>query len=325
MNPRSTIDRRSLLAGAACMLALPGAWAQAQKPLRLVAAGPAGATADAIARLLAEELGKVLGRRVIVDPRAGGAGMIAVNELLAAPADGSTLLVGVNSLVSEIPHIVKVNRDMFREITPMAELARGGLVLVGNPEVPAGNLKELVAYARQRPGQINYASYSAGTLSHVLGLLLNEAAGIQLVHVPYKGSTAAMTDVVAGHTQLMFDAMTTALPMIRGGRVKAYAISTPERSPLLPDVPTFAELGYSSLTATGWMGLWCSGAMPADVQQPLLAAVRTAMASPSFGERLRTLGFDLGRSRTSGELSKDLHADHERVGRVLKAIGFKPE
>ena len=259
---------------------------------------PPGVLADLIARLIADALARKLGQTAIVEPKPGAAGALAVSDLIQSPHDGHTLLVGVNSLVSEIPHIVKLRIDMARELRPLAELARGGLVLVANPSFPARTLAELIAYAKAHPGQLNVASYSPGTLSHVLGLLLNRAAGIELQHVGYKGSTPALSDVMGGHVPLMFDGIGTSLPLLRAGKLKAFAVSTPKRSPVLPEVPTFTELGYPTLEA---------------------------LAQPSVRERLLELGFEVGAPRSVDEMIAGLRADSERVGAVLKAIGFKPE
>jgi tripartite-type tricarboxylate transporter receptor subunit TctC len=321
-------NRRSLLAAAA--LGALGVAAHAQqgfpsKPLRVIAAGPAGATADLIARLVTEPLAKELGQTAIVEPKPGAAGAIAVNDLLQAPHDGHTLLVGVNSLVSEIPHIVKLKVDMQQSLRPVAELARGGLVLVGNPSFPAKNLKELIAYVKANPGKVNYASYSAGTLSHVLGLLLNKEAGIDLTHVGYKGSTPALTDVMGNHVPLMFDGIGTSLPLIKSGKIKAFAVSTPKRSPVLPDVPTFTELGFPKLEALGWMGLWCTPDTPAAAQARVREATLKVLTRPAVRERLLELGFDVGAPRSVDDIVAGLKADYERVGAVLQSIGFKPE
>lgn len=320
--------RRRLLAGAAlASLGLPAARAQAfpSKPLRVIAAGPAGATADIVARLVAEPLAKELGQPAIVEPRPGAAGAIAVGDLVQSPHDGHTLLVGVNSLVSEIPHIVRLRIDMRKELKPVAELARGGLVLVANPSFPAATLAELIAYVKAHPGKVNVASYSAGTLSHVLGLLLNQAAGIDLTHVGYKGSTPALADVMGGHVPLMFDGIGTSLPLIKSGKIKAFAVSSPRRSPVLPDVPTFTELGYPKLEALGWMGLWCPPDVPPAVQARLREAALKVLALPVVRERLLELGFDLGAPRPVADIEAGLKADYERVGAVLQSIGFKPE
>jgi tripartite-type tricarboxylate transporter receptor subunit TctC len=315
------------LVAAALALAAPPAFAQAWpvKPVRIVVAGTAGGTADITARLLGNELAKELGRPVIVDPKPGAAGAIAVQDLLAAPRDGYTALVGVNSLVSEIPHMVRLTFDMGKAILPLAELARSGLVLVGHPALPSATLPELVAYAKAHPGKLAYASYSRGTMSHILGLQLNKAAGLDLAHVGYKGSTPALADVMGGHVPLMFDGMPTSLPLIRSDKVRAFAVSTPRRSPLLPDVPTFAELGYREMQAVAWMGLWVTPDVPVAVQRRLREAALKVMAQPQMSERLREIGFEPGALRSPEAMQQGLRMDYDRVGAMLKAIGFQPE
>jgi tripartite-type tricarboxylate transporter receptor subunit TctC len=323
----SPISRRALLAGSAATLFAPGARAQEwpARPVRIVVAGPPGGTADILARLVADPLSRDLGQPVIVEPKPGAAGAIAVADLLQAPRDGHTLLVGVNSLVSEIPHIVKLRWDMAREIRPLAELARGGLVLVGHPSVPAKTVAELVAWARSNPGKVSYASYSAGTLAHVLGLVLNQSAGIQLVHVGYRGSPPALADVMGNLVPLMFDGMATSLPLIRAGKIKAFAVSSPKRAPQLPDVPTFAEAGFPQLEAIGWMGLWCAPEVPAPVQSRVRAATLKLLAEASLRTKIQDTGFDVGLPRTTDEMAAGLKSDYDRVGAVLKSINFKPE
>jgi len=322
-----TLSRRRLLCAALLSLAPGLALAQAwpARPVRLVVAGPAGGSADLVARLVAEPLARELGQPVIVDNKPGAAGAIAVGELLQAQHDGYTLLVGVNSLVSEIPHIVKLRWDMARDVKPLAELARGGLVLVANPSMPARDLKELVAHARANPGKLHYASYSPGTLSHVLGLQLNQAAGIQLTHVGYKGSTPALADVMGNHVPLMFDGLATSLPLIKGGKLKAYAVSAPRRVPQLPDVPTFHELGYPQLDALAWMGLWSAPDVPAAVQARVREATLKVLSDPALRTRMLDTGFESGQPRTSEEMARGLKVDYDRVGGVLQSIGFKPE
>ena len=295
------------------------------KPVRLIVAGPAGGSADIVARLVADPLSKEIHQPVVVEPKAGAGGSIAVADLLQAPHDGQTLLVAVNSVASEVPHIMKLRWDPLKELKPQAELAHGGLVLIANPTVPAKNLKELIAWAKTKPNAITYASYSPGTMSHVLGLILNQAAGIDLVHVPYKGSTPALQDVMGNHVPLMFDGIATSLPMIKGGKVKAIAVSTPKRMPQLPDVPTFRELGYPQMEAIGWMGLWSTPDVPAATQARLREAVLKVLADPSLRARMLETGFDNGSSATPEELQKNLRSDSERVGRMLKSIGFTPE
>jgi len=322
------LSRRGLVSAAALLSVAPGlALAQTwpTKPIRLVVAGPAGGSADLVARLISEALARELGQPVVVDNKPGAAGAIAIGDLLQQQRDGHTLLVGVNSLVSEIPHIVKLRWDMFKEIRPVAELARSGLVLVGHPSVPANNLKELIAYAKANPGKLNYASYSPGTLSHVLGLLLNQAAGIQMTHVAYKGSTPALTDVMGNHVPLMFDALATSLPLIKSGKIKAFAVSSPKRVPQLPDVPTFHESGFPQLDALAWMGLWTTPDVPAAVQARVREATLKVLADKALATKMLDTGFEVGQPRSVDDMAKGLKADYERVGGVLQSIGFKPE
>ena len=328
MDSRRFVLRAALLPCVAALgFAAPLAQAQKwpEKMVRIVVAGPPGGSADIVARFLADGLAKEIGQPVIVEPKPGAGGVLAVNELSQAPRDGHTLLVGVNSLVSEIPHIMKLRVDMAKEITPVAELARGGLVMVGAPTLAAKNFSELVGWVKANPGKVNYASYTAGTISHVMGLQLNKAAGLDMVHVGYKGSTPALTDVMGGHVPLMFDGMPTSLPLIKSGKIKAYAVSTQQRSTLLPDVPTFRELGYPQLEAVAWMGLWVNPEVPAPVQAKLREAVLKVLDQPAARTRLSEIGFEVGQRRSPEELTKSLTADYARVGEVLKSIGFKPE
>jgi tripartite-type tricarboxylate transporter receptor subunit TctC len=318
----------ALTAAATLALSAPLARAQAAwpaKPVRIVAAGPAGGSADIVARVLADVLSKQTGQTVIVEPKPGAGGVLAVNDLSLSPHDGHTLLVGVSSLVSEIPHIVKLKVDMAAEIKPLVEVARGGLVMVGNLSLPAKTLPEVIAFVKANPGKVNFASYTAGTMSHVMGLQLNKAAGIDMLHVGYKGSTAALQDLMGGHVQLMFDGLATSIPLIKSGKIKAFAVSLPKRSPLLPDVPTFAELGYPQLEGVLWMGLWVKPDVPAALQAQIREAALKAIAQPALRERLQEVGFEPGQARSPEQLSASLKTDYDRVGSVLQSIGFKPE
>ena len=197
------------------------------KPLRIVVGAPAGGTADIIARTLSEGLAQQLGQPVMVDNKPGGAGLIGLQEVLKAPRDGHTVLVSVNGIVSEIPHAMKLPVDPMKELRPVAEIARTGLLFVAGPNVPASNLKEAIAYVKANPGKVNYGSYSPGTLSHTLGLELNKLAGTDMVHVGYKGSPPALTDLIGGHVSFMFDGPATSIPMIKGGKIKVFATTAP--------------------------------------------------------------------------------------------------
>ncbi|MDM0015787.1 tripartite tricarboxylate transporter substrate binding protein [Variovorax sp. J22P168] len=317
----------ALLAAALGTLALPSALAQAptDKPIRVIVAGPPGGSLDVVGRLLVEGLQKELNQTAIVEPKAGAGGALAVNDMLQAPHDGNTMVLALDALVTEIPHIVKLRIDMTKEVRPLAEVARGGLVLVGNPAVPARTLPELVSYVKANPGKVSYASYSAGTVSHVMGLQLNKAAGIDMTHVGYKGTPPALVDVMGGHIPLMFAGIPNAVPLIKSGKIKPYAVSLPQRSPNLPDVPTFAELGYPQLEALVWLGLFIPTDVPAAAQARMRDAVMKVMARPATQAQLREFGLDSGQPRSSDELTKVLRANHDRIGAILKSIDFKPE
>lgn len=215
------------------------AWAQplSDRPVRILVGAPAGGTADLLARLVGEGLSKGLGQSVIVENKPGGLGAIVMDSFMGAPRDGHTLLLSVNGLFTEIPHTLKPKYDPLKDVKPLVEVAGGGLVLVGNPNLPPKTLPELVAYVKANPGKINFASYSPGTLSHVMGLQLNRAAGLDMQHIGYKGSPPALQDVMGGQVQFMFDGMATSLPNIRAGKLQTLQSVRPNVHPCCPMCP----------------------------------------------------------------------------------------
>ncbi|MDM0028287.1 Bug family tripartite tricarboxylate transporter substrate binding protein [Variovorax saccharolyticus] len=324
---RCAVRNTLLLTGATLAMAASPAWAQGfpTKPVRLLVSAPAGGTSDMVARMVAEGLAPLLGQPMVVENKPGGLGAIAMQDLLSSPHDGHTLIVAPNALVSEVPHTLKPKYDPFKDITPLAELARSGLVLVGNPSLPARNLIELMAHVKANPGKISYASYSAGTMSHVMGMQMNKVAGLEMSHVGYKGSPPALVDVMGGHVPLMFDGVATSLPMIRSGKLRAYAVSAPKRLSVLPEVPTFTELGFPQLEAIGWIGMFAASDVPAAAQQKLREATLKVLQQPQLRERLKELGQDAGQPLTSEQLAAGLRKDSERVGEVLRSVNYQPE
>lgn len=323
--------RRALLATAGAVLGLAlapvAALAQAwpNKPVRIVIGAPAGGTADMIARLLADGLAKEWGQPVIVDARPGGAGTIGVNELMSSPADGHTLYIAANATVTEIPHVIKVRYDPFKDLRPLVDLGGSGLVFVGNASLPAKNVGEVVAYVKANPGKVSFASYSAGTISHTMGLALNKAAGIDMSHVPYKGSPPALQDLMGGHVALMFDGPATSIPMIKAGRLKAFAVSGPKRNPALPEVPTFAEQGYPGIDDVALMVLWSRPDVPAAVQVKIRETALKVMAQPAAKARLLEFGFDQGSGATPEALTQGLRSAYDKQGTTLRALGVNPQ
>lgn len=295
------------------------------KPIRVVVAGPAGGSADIAARILAEGLAPVLGQPVVVDDKPGAAGMIAVQDLLRAPRDGYTLLVAPGAMVSEIPHVIKTSVNTAKELRPVAEVATGGLLFVAAPQLQVDTVAQAVAYVKAHPGKVSFASYSPGTLSHTMGMALNREAGLDMVHAGYKGSPPALTDIMGGHVQFMFDGPATSLPMVQGGKLKALATTAPKRMTALPNVPTFAELGYKKLTETSNMLLWDTPNVPAAVQATVRAATLKVLAEPAVRAKILELGMEPGGTASPEELAKALQAASKRQVAALNAIGFKPE
>jgi tripartite-type tricarboxylate transporter receptor subunit TctC len=326
---RHPVIIRSLRSGlAACLCAaatLASAQAWPDKPIRIVVPAPAGGSMDVIARVLADAMQSSLGQPMVVDNKPGGMGILGVHELLGAQRDGYTVMVHLNGVVSEIPHLAKLRFDPFKDIKPLAELARSGLLFVGSPQLPAKTLKELIAYVKANPGKVSVASYSTGTVSHTLGMEFNALAGLDMLHIGYKGAPPALQDVMAGHVPLMFDGPATSVPMAKAGKVKVFAVTSAERMPALPGVPTFAELGFPAMTQVIWVGLWVASDVPAPVQARLREAALKALQQPTVRERLTGLGMVPGLPASPDELARSLRVASERQAALLKSANFKPE
>ena len=327
--PIDIVRRRLHLAALAGVLMLAAGAAGAQtwpdKPIRLVVPAPAGSGLDQVSRVLSERLTPMLGQQVIVDNKPGAAGIIGGADVLKSSRDGSTFMVMINGFASEIPHVVKMPFDPLVSFRPTVELARYGLVLAINPQVPANDVAGFIAYAKANKGKVNFASYSAGTVSHTLGLELNKIAGLDMVHVPYKGSPPALQDLMGGQVQAMFDASSNVQPFAKAGKLKVLATTAPQRLPTFPDVPTFAELGYKDLTEVAWAGLWSASDVPAPIQQKMREATLKALQDPKVRETFATMGWTQGSGATTEEMVASLRTASDRQAAMLKAIGFKPE
>ncbi|PLQ00770.1 Bug family tripartite tricarboxylate transporter substrate binding protein [Cupriavidus pauculus] len=315
--------RRAILA-AIMTLAMPAAMAWTSKPVRVLVPAPAGGTMDVMARVLAEQLAADLGQSVVVDNKPGGGGAIAINTMLAAPADGQTIMVTATNVLTEVPQVQKTPYDTMKDVRPLAAVGRSRMVLVGAPNLPAKDLKSLIAYAKANPGKLSFASYSAGTASHYAGAIMNQEAGMDLQHVPFAGSGPALAQVMGGQIPLMYDGMVTSLPMIRAGKLQPYAVASRTRSPLLPQVPTFAEQGYPDIDFSNWVGVIASAQMPADVAQKIQSAVYKAAANPKVRERLETLGYEPMPVQSLQDLNQSLHAEYDRNAGIVKTFNIKP-
>ncbi|SDD45419.1 Tripartite-type tricarboxylate transporter, receptor component TctC [Cupriavidus sp. YR651] len=295
------------------------------KPVRILVGAPPGGTADILARLLAYELQRPLGQTVIVDYKSGAAGTIAVQGMLSAPRDGYTFLLIQKGIASEVPLAIKVSYDPFKDIVPIAQLTRQGLILVGNPTLPAKNLAELVRYIKANPGKIDYANFGIGLRGQTIGVQFNRLAGLDAGAVSYKGSPPALQDVMGGQVPLMFDGPATSLPFIKSGKLRAYAVAFPQRISALPNVPTFTELGYPDLNEVGWMGLWSAPGVPPAVIARMRDATLKALQSPELGRKIQDLGMEVGSPATTDELARDIRESYERQGKLLRSIHFTPE
>lgn len=317
---------KNWVCGAVAALFVPLAVAQwPEKPVRIIVAAPAGGTADLVARIVGEELRNATGQAFVVDPKPGATGIVGAEALLAAPRDGYTAMVYIDALATEAPFTYKMRFDPFKDLKIVASLAQTGLVLVANPSIPARTLPELVSYAKATPGKVSFASYGAGSIAHVLGLMLNKSSGLDMVHVPYKGSPPALQDIMAGQVAFMFDGMTTSIPNIKGGKLRSILVTSPQRSRMLPDVPTAAEIGRKDLEASVWFGLWMAEGVPRAAFDRLRSETLRVLQLPSVREKLIQAGLELSQPSTPEELERTLRTDQERIGKILKSIDYKPQ
>lgn len=285
---------------AAVTLATPlgSAWAAdapyPSRPIQLVIPFPPGGATDVAGRLLAKALEAKLGQPVVADNRAGAGTVIGASFVAKAPPDGHTLLVSSGTTFTVNPAIQpKLPYDAVKSFEPVGLVARTGLILLANKDVPAGNPKEFVALARASPGKLAFASFGNGSTAHFTGELLAHVTGTKLLHVPYKGSAPAMTDLMGGQVPFAVDTVAAAIPQLKGGKVKAIAVTTAKRSTLLPDVPTFAESGYK-LDADTWLAVVAPRGLPPAVKAKLETALSDVMAQPEVRDKLVASGFEPG-------------------------------
>jgi len=295
------------------------------KPVRLVVTYTAGGPADIAARALAQKLAEMWGQQVVVDNRAGAGGIIGTELVAKAAPDGYTLLHGTAAGLIINPLLVKkLSYDTFRDFAPVSMVVIVPQLLVTHPALPATTLKELIALAKARPGALNYASVGIGSPNHLGMELLKSMAGVDMVHVPYKGATPAMADLIAGQVQLAFNGMASVLPQIASGKLKAIAIGSARRSPAAPDVPTVAEAGLPGFEYVAWNGNFAPAGTPTALVNRLSADIRRALAAPDVVQRLASLGSEPG-GNTPAEFAAYVKADHARWARVVQTVGLKAE
>jgi tripartite-type tricarboxylate transporter receptor subunit TctC len=273
-----------LTLAAALLLALSTAAAADDyptKPVRMIVPFPPGGSNDVVGRLVAQQLSTVLGQQVFVDNRGGAGGIVGTEVASKASPDGYTLLI-ISIAHAVNPALHKLPYDPIKSFTPVSILATGPNVLVVNPTLPVKSVKELVALAKQKPGELNYASAGIGSFQHLGGELFKLRAGVNIVHVPYKGGGPAMQDVLAGHVKIMFSSLIQTTPFIKAGKLRALGTGGTKRSPVLPDVPTIAEAGVPNYAANNWWGIVAPAGTPAPVVEKLHKAVQTALKAPAL-------------------------------------------
>jgi tripartite-type tricarboxylate transporter receptor subunit TctC len=272
----------------ACGLLLQSASAQSYpaKPVRLIAASSPGSAVDIVARIVAQKLTEQLGQQMIVDNRAGAGGNLGAEVAAKAAPDGYTLFMGTPAHAINTGLYRKLNYDLTRDFAPVSLVTTGQYVIVVHPSLPVKSVKELIALARTRPGQLNYASAGSGNATHLAGELFKSLARVNLVHVPYKGSGPALTDLIGGQVQLMFCNLTAALPQVKSGRLRALAVTGAKRTATVPELPTVSEAGLPGYVVTSWFGVLAPAGTPREVIVRLNGELAQAMRSPDMRERL---------------------------------------
>jgi len=314
-----------LLAVAAAAPAGALAQSQSKHPVRMLVPLPTGGQSDVVARLIATVLRESLGQPVVVENRPGASGRIAVDALKSAPADGSALLFAPVAVPVFVPLVFKdVNYDPEKDLAPISQVSRYWFAFVVAADHPARTLAEFVAWAKANAARATYGTPGAGSLPHYLGVMLRQSAGIELVHVAYKGAAAAGADVISGQIAAAVSAVSDFAPLHRAGRLRILAVSGAERSPLVPAVPTFREQGYPAIEASGWHGVYAPAGTPKRVIDQYSAAIAAAVQTPELRDKLAALGLEPTGTTPEG-LAAITANDIERWRPIVKATGFAPE
>jgi tripartite-type tricarboxylate transporter receptor subunit TctC len=322
--------RRQFLRLAAGAVMLPAmsrlTWAQAypMRPVRVIVGQAAGSGSDTVARLIGQFLSERLGQQFVIENRPGAAGNIATEAAVRSPPDGYTLLLINSSNTINATLYDKLNFDFIRDIAPVSKIATFSFVMEVNPSVPTKTLPEFIAYAKASPGKINMASAGSGSTHHVSGELFKMMAGVEMVHVPYRGSPPALTDLLSGQVQVMFDATPSSLPHIRAGKLRPLAVTTATRLEVLPDVPTVGEFvaGYE---ASSWLGFGAPKNTPAVVVDRLNREINLAISDAVIKARLVDLGGLVLSPSSRAEFGRFIASDTEKWARVIRTANIKPE
>jgi tripartite-type tricarboxylate transporter receptor subunit TctC len=307
----------ALLLGCGATLAMAQAWPTA-KPIRLIVGYPPGGGIDFTARTVQQPLQEALGQQVVMDYKPGASGMIAATELARSAPDGYTLLLANTGPFAIAPYLqAKKPYDPLTQFTYIGQISQGSYVAVTRPDHPAKDLKGWLDWARANAGKVNFASGGAGTSTHLNGELMNQAAGLNVTHVPYKGSAPAIQDLIGGQTQLLIDAGSVLLPQIKGGKLKALAVTGPKRDPQLPDVPTVRELGLGGMESVGFQGLVAPAGLPKAITDRLEAELAKVLAQPDIQAKFAAAGSEV-HSLGSSAFAAFVKGDNEKWARLIR-------
>jgi len=305
----------------ACSLTASAAADYPDRPIRLIVPQAAGSATDNAARLLAAVLTQELGQQVVVDDRPGGALTIGLDLVAKSPPDGYTIGMGPIGALAITRHIVKkLPYNIERDFQPIALVTRGHLLLAVSPKLPVHSVKELIAYAKAHPGKLSNASSSIGSPGHVGGELFKFMTGTNIVHVPYRGGSLAMQDLIAGRVDVMFESLQSIAPLAHAGTVRALAVSGTQRSPAFPDLPTIAEAGVPGYAAPTWSGVIAPAGVPRPIVDKLNAAINKALTSEAFKEKFAKTG-DEAAGGTPEEFAATIKADSAKWADVIKRAG----
>lgn len=318
---RRTLITAAAASAVACLARAQGSYPN--KPIRLIVGFPPGGGIDFTARLVQPALEAALGQPVVIEYKPGVGGVIAATELTRTAPDGYTLLVANTGPFAIAPYLqAKRPYDPVAQFTYIGQIAEAGYIAATRADHPAKDLKQFVEWAKANPGKANYASGGLGASTHLNGELLNSVAGLDLLHVPYKGSAPAVTDLIGGQTHLLIDAGTVLLPQIKGGRLKALAVTGAKRDPNLPDVPTVREQGLAGMEAMGFQGLVGPAGMPKDVVDRLSAELRKVLANPELKAKFAAAGSDV-QARSAQEFSAYVKGEADRWSALIAKRNIK--
>jgi tripartite-type tricarboxylate transporter receptor subunit TctC len=316
---------RFLMAAAAALCAASAAFADTypSHPVRMIVAFPPGGGTDIVARVIGQKLSEGWGQQVIVDNRAGAAGVIGTELAAAAAPDGYTLFLGTLGNLAVNQHLYSSMKvDTLKAFAPITQVVDVYFVAMANPSFPPNNIKEVIALAKEKPGTINYASSGAGGAPHLALELIKSMAQVDIVHVPYKGSAPSLQDVIGGQVQFTCDSLVQGLPFIKNGKIKALGVLGKTRSPLLPEVPTFDESGLPGFELTNWFGLVAPAGTPEDVLEKIHTDVVRVLEMPEIREKFVTMGAGAV-GNTRAEFGARMNADSEKWARLIKEAHIK--